>query len=67
MKTDSDDDPIALMSVLNTQKYKDQQFMQQTQRFLLEKCPKQANGKQLAELCRKVCARKTEENAPVRA
>jgi len=54
VKTDSDDDPIAIMSVLSTHKYKEANFMQQIRQFLLDMCPKQADGTKLADLCREV-------------
>lgn len=40
VKTDEDDDPIAVMAVLNTRKYKDAAFMQQIRDFLTAVCPK---------------------------
>jgi len=57
VKTDSDDDPIAIMSVLSTGKYKEARFMKQILQFLLDSCPKQAPGTRLAELCKQVCTR----------
>eukprot|EP00983_Pelagomonas_calceolata_P086400 1156748-Pelagomonas_calceolata.AAC.16 len=44
VKTDSDDDPIAIMSVLSTHKYGEANFMKQIRQFLLDSCPKQAIG-----------------------
>ncbi len=38
VKTDADDDPIAVMSVLSTTKYKDKPFMKQIRQFLLDSC-----------------------------
>ncbi|KAF5827059.1 p21-C-terminal region-binding protein-domain-containing protein [Dunaliella salina] len=52
VKTDSDDDPIAIMSVLSTHKYKEANFMRQIRQFLLDSCPKQAIGAKLADLCK---------------
>lgn len=40
VKTDEDDDPIAIMTVLNTTKYKDAAWLKQLREFLAARCPK---------------------------
>mmetsp|Transcript_10457 Transcript_10457/g.18262 ORF Transcript_10457/g.18262 Transcript_10457/m.18262 type:complete len:449 (-) Transcript_10457:272-1618(-) len=40
VKTGEDDDPIAVMAVLNVQQFKDVEFMKQIRAFLLAHCPK---------------------------
>ncbi len=39
VKTDEDDDPIAVLAALNTQEHKDTAFLKQIRAFLLAKCP----------------------------
>ena len=52
VKTAQDDDPIALLTVLNTRTHKEQEWMGQLRAFLRSKCPTEADRKRLEEVGR---------------
>jgi len=50
VKTGEDDDPIAVMTALNTQRYKDKECMGQIRAFLLKKCSDEAVRRQFEKV-----------------
>jgi hypothetical protein len=56
VKTGEDDDPIAVMTALNTQQYKSSPFMQAIKQFLVARCPKGKQQQDHAQLLQQVGA-----------
>lgn len=60
MKTGEDDDPIAIMTVLNTQRHAEAPFMPQILEYITSKCSDAAVKQQLQQVtsmaCRKDCS-----------
>lgn len=52
VKTGEDDDPIAVMTALNTRRHRAAAFARQVKEFLLGRAPDEATRKQFAEVRR---------------